>query len=105
MSDFNNRMSAQRAVLRLVNAQHWDVEDLCGLSSKAIERWVSANRLDVKSRLVNLVTAASEKLFFLANKSQEQMTDQYKAIAEGFLVLVGEIESEMSFVRARSAGE
>jgi hypothetical protein len=33
-----------------------------------------------KSRLVRLVRDVSAKLFFLANKSQEQVSDQYTAV-------------------------
>jgi hypothetical protein len=46
----------------------------------AIDRWVSVNRLEPDSRLVELVKTASEKLFFLANKSEETVSDAYKAV-------------------------
>lgn len=78
MSEFNNRVDAQRAILRLVN-QVADVrEELFGLSKKAIDRWIAVNRIDPESHLVKLVLSAGEELFFLANKSQEQVTDEYK---------------------------
>ena len=77
--EFNNRIVAQRAILRTVNRLCW-TEPLCGLSSKAIDRWVSANRLDTTSILASLVKEASAKLFFLANKSQEQVTDEYAVV-------------------------
>jgi len=43
-------------------------------------RWVSANRIEPDSRLVELIREVSAKLFFLANKSQEQVSDEYTAI-------------------------
>jgi hypothetical protein len=77
--EFNNRIAAQRAILRTVNRLRW-AEPLCGLSSKAIDRWVSANRIEAASTLASLVKEASAKLFFLANKSQEQVTDEYTVV-------------------------
>jgi len=38
------------------------------------------NNIETDSILVTLVRNASEKLFFLANKSQEQITEEYKSI-------------------------
>lgn len=78
--EFNNRIAAQRAILTVINSRTWRTEELCGLSSKAIDRWVSVNRLEPRSPLVALVKTASEKLFFLANKSQETVSDAYKTV-------------------------
>jgi hypothetical protein len=96
MSDFNNRVSAQRRVLELVNSRAWEGEQLFGLSSKAIERWVSVNRLDARSQLVLLVTSASEKLFFLANKSQEQITEEYRSISQEFASIARALAAELA---------
>ena len=95
MSRFNDRMSAQRAILRVVNSHRWKSEELYGLSSKAIDRWVMANGLDLRSSIVTMVLSASEKLFFLANKSQEQMTDQYRMVASDLSALASRIEEEV----------
>jgi hypothetical protein len=78
--EFNNRISAQRKILRTINRKLWPREALFGLSTKAIDRWVTANRLDPKSVLVGLVRGVSDKLFFLANKSQEQVSEQYRIV-------------------------
>jgi hypothetical protein len=75
--EFNNRIAAQRAILRVVNDRRWNNEQLFGLSTKAIDRWVSVNQIEPTSRLVQLVKDVSAKLFFLANKSQEQVSDEY----------------------------
>ena len=79
MNEFNNRVEVQRLILRLVNQYVWEKEELFGLSSKAIERWVSANRVRPESSLVPIPVTASSKLFFLANKSQEQISPEYQA--------------------------
>jgi len=63
MNEFNDRIEAQRGILRLINRHAWAKEELFGLSTKAIERWISANRIDPESELVQLIIAASSKLF------------------------------------------
>ena len=98
MSEFNNRVSAQRTLLQIVNARRWRNEDLFGLSSKAIERWVSVNRIDPDCALVNLIYSASEKLYFLANKSQEQISDEYKMMSKGFADVLVAVKAEMTNV-------
>jgi hypothetical protein len=64
-----------------VNGKPLEKEELFGLSSKAIDRWIAANRLENDAPLVRLVKATSEKLFFLAEKSQEQVSDAYATVA------------------------
>lgn len=41
MSEFNNRIAAQRDILACINEKNWK-EELFGLSSGAIDRWISA---------------------------------------------------------------
>lgn len=98
MSEFNDRVAAQRVVLRVVNGIRWK-EPLFSLSSKAIARWVMENRLDPNSSLIQLVTQVSGKLFFLANKSQEQITDEYRAISVEISRLTSMLESALLEVR------
>lgn len=95
MSEFNNRVAAQRQVLQAVNRKRWEKEELFGLSRKAIERWTGLNRIEPESHLVTLVEAASSKLFFLANKSQEQVSEEYRATAGEIALLAKEIELEI----------
>lgn len=95
--EFNNRVAAQRAILAVVNSKPWDAEELYGLSSKAIDRWVAVNRLEPKSRIVELVRDASGKLFFLANKSQEQVSDIYKAVRAEIAGLCDAIKAEIDY--------
>jgi hypothetical protein len=80
MSEFNNRIAAQREILLCVNSGNWQ-EELFGLSSGAIDRWMNANKLESGSALVELIRLAADKLFFLSNKSQEQVTEDYKLLS------------------------
>lgn len=92
MDEFNNRMDAQRNVLEIVNRQVDNKEELCGLSKKAIDRWVSANRLNPESERCKVLYKISEKLFFLANKSQEQITEEYRLISSEISSLKFDLE-------------
>ena len=95
MDEFNNRIAAQRQILEVVNRRRIRKEELFSLSIRAIERWISVNRLDPESRLVELLKAASAKLFFLANRSQEQITEDYKAASRDISAILRSIEQEM----------
>ncbi len=81
MNEFGSRIEMQRRVLRSVNSIECHEESLFGLSDKAISRWVNANGIDNGADLVSLVRELSSKLFFLANKSQEQITEDYKSLS------------------------
>jgi hypothetical protein len=96
MSEFNDRVAAQRRVLQIVNSKDWDGEQLFGLSRNAIERFAGSNNLDPNSGFVKLIESASSKLFFLANKSQEQISEEYKAISADIAQVANELQSELS---------
>lgn len=96
MSEFRNRIAAQRQVLRIINRRQWRKEELFGLSCKAIERWILVNTIDPDCRVVELVKAISGKLFFLANKSQEQVSNDYGLISRGVAAISRWIEIEVS---------
>lgn len=95
MSEFNNRISAQRDILLLVNSMVWH-EELLGLSSGAIDRWIRLNQLGDNLSLVPLIRKAAEKLFFLANKSQEQVTKEYYFLSEEVSLITNEIKNLIS---------
>lgn len=95
MNEFNNRIDAQRNILRIVNKRSWRAEELTGLSNKAIDRWVLVNQIDATSRLAELIRAVGRALFFLANKSQEQVTDEYKHRSREVFALTNEIATEI----------
>jgi hypothetical protein len=91
MSEFNNRIGAQREILLGVNSGSWQ-EELFGLSSGAIDRWINANKLESGSALVELIRQAADKLFFLSNKSQEQVTEDYKLLSSEVSALTVQIK-------------
>jgi hypothetical protein len=93
--EFNNRVAAQRAILRVINRKPWKTEQLFGLSSKAIDRWVLVNRIEPGSRLVKLVKDVAAKLFFLANKSQEQVSDEYTSVRTEIITACDAIKIEV----------
>jgi len=95
MNEFKNRMAAQRQILRLVNRREPQKEELFGLSNNAIERWTSVNAIDPSCNLLALVKAASGKLFFLANKSQEQISEDYRTASRDIGELTSAIEAEL----------
>jgi hypothetical protein len=80
MSEFADRMSAQRVLLRVVNARAWH-EELYGLSSQALSRWTDRNGMSPDSEVVTLLRSASERLSFLANRSQTQVSDEYRRVS------------------------
>ena len=91
MSEFNNRIAAQREILIYVNNGIWR-EELFGLSSGAIERWAMTNKLESDSALTNLIQQVADKLFFLSNKSQEQITEEYKNLSSEVAELTSQIK-------------
>lgn len=95
MSEFLNRIKAQSKMLNVVNALQLK-EELFGLSTGAIDRWVKNNSLDDSSTLVCLVKNAGAQLFFLANKSQEQITEDYQNISLQVTNLIELASAEVS---------
>lgn len=87
---------------RSANKAKLGSEDLFSLSAEAIERWISVNNIKSESRLVHLVTQAAGKLFFLATKSQEQISDNYKLLSQEVNAIYDLIALEMSSFARRS---
>ena len=94
MTEFNNRIELQREVIKIVNSAKFEYE-ITGLSKNAIERWLMDNRLDSESDLTKLLFTISSKLFFLANKSQEQITNSYKKISAEISNLVQNLRDKI----------
>jgi hypothetical protein len=94
-SDFNNRIEAQRDVLTAVNSRTWPVEQLYALSDGAIQRWIIANHIEAKSEIASLVIVAGDALNFLANKSQEQVSDEYKMRSQEFSLILHRVKLEI----------
>lgn len=96
MSEFNNRISAQRDALRIVNGSELFVESLLSLTEKAIDRWSRNNKIDAHDPIVTLLKLMSETLFFLANKSQEQVTEDYKVLSSKVAAQLSNLELEVA---------
>ena len=94
MNEFNNRISAQQQILSIVNRSAWR-EELFGLSRAALDRWTHANGLKAESPLVELLHHAAAQLFFLANKSQEQVTEEYRLQVDAIRALTRQIQASL----------
>jgi len=95
MSEFNNRIKAQREALKVVNGSGLFHEPLLSLTEKAIDRWSNNNELSNTDRAILLLKAMSGTLFFLANKSQEQVTEDYKVLSKKVNDQLSKLEIEL----------
>lgn len=75
-AEFNSRVDLQREVIKILNKKYFK-NQLNGLSRPALDSWFVNNDISDDSLKNSLVTI-SEKLFFIANKSQDQITEEYK---------------------------
>ena len=75
-AEFNSRVDLQREVIKIVNEKNFK-NKLNGLSRPAIESWILNNNIS-NDILKKCLITISEKLFFIANKSQDQVTEEYK---------------------------
>lgn len=96
MNEFNNRISAQRDALKIVNGSGLFIESLLSLTEKAIDRWSRNNKLDAHDPLITLLKSMSGTLFFLANKSQEQITEDYKVLSDKVSKQLYDLEMEVA---------
>lgn len=80
MSEFLNRIDLQREVIQIVNGGFYKFQ-LSGLSLKAIEKWKDENQINNSNKLLDILKVISGKLYFLSNKSQEQITEEYKSLS------------------------
>ena len=77
-AEFNSRVDLQRQVLKLVNHTKFDTQ-LAGLSKPALDNWIFSNNIE-NDELISSLHSIAEKLFFIANKSQDQITEEYKSL-------------------------
>lgn len=80
-SEFSNRIDAQRQAIKIINSSGAFKEPIFGLSDKAINRWVNSNGVNAEDCFVKLIKDISKSLFFLANKSQEQISEEYRYLS------------------------
>ena len=95
MSEFSNRIKAQREALKVVNGSGLFSEPLLSLTEKAIDRWSNNNNLSNTDRAILLLKEMSGTLFFLANKSQEQVTEDYKILSKRVSDQLSKLEIEL----------
>ncbi len=67
-----------------------------GLSSGSLRRWTQTNQIDINSTFFCLIRQAADKLFFLANKSQEQITEDYRLLSVEVSELTNAIKAELA---------
>lgn len=95
MSEFNNRIIAQRDALKVINGSGNYDEPLLSLTDKAINRWAVSNGIDAGDAIVLLLRSISGNLFFLANKSQEQITEDYKVLSKRVSKQISTLKEEV----------
>lgn len=91
MTEFGDRMRAQRSLLQVVNATPWP-EALVGISNHAIDRWAGRGGISPDSEVVALLREASERMGFLANRSQMQVTEEYGRVWREVHSLTGQLQ-------------
>lgn len=94
MFEFNNRVDLQRNVIKIVNNNGFKYE-FTGLTKGAIDNWILQNKID-NHNLKELLYQIASKLFFLANKSQEQITEDYKTLSFELSSFVEKLKKELS---------
>jgi len=93
MNEFLNRVNTQRQILQIVNKKLSNFEPLYSLSDKAIRHWADINDQAHSSELISLLSKLSDKLFFLANKSQEQVTNDYLELSREVQTLINKLNN------------
>ncbi|WP_417593879.1 hypothetical protein [Oceanospirillum sp.] len=99
MSEFRNRIDSQREAIKIVNSFQLYDEFLFSLTEKSINRWVAANQIDPKARHVGLLVEVSSKLSFLANKSQEQITEDYIELSKSVSKILDQLFDELNKIK------
>lgn len=96
MDEFLNRITAQRVVINIINKEKYFSFPLVGLSTNAIERWRGENIVEHNSEIMKVLYLIASKLFFLANKSQEQITNDYKLLSKSVSDLITYLQDNVS---------
>ncbi|KIA99447.1 hypothetical protein OA93_04585 [Flavobacterium sp. KMS] len=96
MNEFLNRITAQREVINIINQEKKLSFPLVGLSLKSIERWKKENSISDDSEISKIINLIASKLFFLANKSQEQITGEYKLLSKNVSELINHLKNNIT---------
>lgn len=84
LPEFVSRMRAQRSAVKLINSSSVWSEPIFGLSNDSIERFLRNNGGSVSRDLAFAIKETASSLSFLANHSQDQITDAYHSKLEQF---------------------
>lgn len=95
MSEFLSRVDAQRQLLKVVNEKSWGKEELFALTNKAITRWSSLNNIDSSSQLVQLLNAATSRLFVMANHSDDPIAGEYQLTYQEVVAIEAELRKAL----------
>ena len=93
-AEFNSRVDLQREVIKILNQKDFK-NKLTGLSKPAIDSWLINNNIS-NNLLKNSLFIISEKLFFIANKSQDQVTEEYKNLQISVKTNIDELKQIIS---------
>jgi hypothetical protein len=93
MSEFSSRMETQRQILRLVNERIGSNEKLFALNSKAIQRWRAANNIEASAHIVQLLVAASNRLFVMSNHSDDPIAGTHQLMRESVKAIQDQIRA------------
>lgn len=97
MDQFLSRVDAQRRVINIVNREIKSNFPLVSLSAKSLEKWKIENSITDESELINNLFLISSKLFFLSNKSQEQITNEYRLLSKTVDDLIDNLNNKIKF--------
>ena len=97
MNEFYNRISIQRKVIKMINSSGVFRSPLNGLTKDSIELWIRLNKVN-EIKLINIVYEISSKMLLLANKSQEQITEEYSCISDNVNNCINELQ-ELLFLK------
>lgn len=93
-AEFNSRVDLQREVIKILNQKDFK-NKLTGLSKPAIDSWLINNNIS-NDLLKNSLFTISEKLFFIANKSQDQVSEEYKNLQISVKTNIDELKDILS---------
>ena len=91
MTEFQNRVEAQRKLIKALNERSQAAEPLAALTPPAIDRWIVRNQVNMQSRVAVLLREASTQLFALANHSDDPICGTYRLSSEDLHRITSEI--------------
>ena len=94
MNEYKNRVNIQRQIIVKVKKKLKFKEPLASLSYGCINRWKNVNK-EVLDQTYTILLDLSNKVLFLATKSQEQITEEYAFKSEEAVLKLKYLESHL----------